>query len=41
MDCVKFIESSESRAALEQQRQPVDLSWIWAELKIPRPGGKP
>ena len=41
VEWVKFIESSESRAALEQQRQPVDLSWIWAELKIPRPGGKP
>ena len=41
VEWLKFLENEESRAALQQKRRPVDLSWLWAELKIPRPGGKP
>lgn len=38
---IKDIENGESQAALQQGRRPVDLSWLWGELGIPRPGGKP
>ncbi|MDE2661061.1 MAG: hypothetical protein OXI45_12735 [Acidobacteriota bacterium] len=41
VEWLKFIENAESQAALQQKRRPLDLSWLWAELKIPRPGGKP
>ena len=41
VEWLKFIENEESHAAQQQGRRPVDLSWLWTELKIPRPGGKP
>ncbi|MCY4626463.1 MAG: hypothetical protein OXE58_02700 [Acidobacteria bacterium] len=41
VEWLKFIENGESQAALQQGRRPLDLSWLWAELKIPRPGAKP
>lgn len=41
VEWLKFLENEESRAALQQKRRPLDLSWLWAELKIPRPGGEP
>ena len=41
VEWLKLVENGESQAALQQERRPVDLSWLWAELKIPRPDGKP
>ena len=41
VEWLKFLENEESRAAVQQKRRPVDLSWLWEELKIPRPGGEP
>jgi len=41
VEWLKFLENEESRAAVQQKRRPVDLSWLWAELEIPRPGGEP
>ena len=41
VEWLKFLENEESRAALQQKRRPLDLSWLWDELKIPRPGGMP
>ena len=41
VEWLKFLENEESRAARQQKRRPLDLSWLWEELKIPRPGGKP
>lgn len=38
---IKDIENTESRAAIAERRAPVDLSWLWEELKIPKPGGAP
>ena len=39
VEWLKGIENLESRSAVEDGRRPVDLSWLWEELKIPRPGG--
>ena len=39
VEWLKGIENIESRNAVEDGRRPVDLSWLWEELKIPRPGG--
>ena len=41
VEWLKGIENLESRSAVDDSRRPVDLSWLWEELKIPRPGGKP
>lgn len=39
VEWLKGIENLESRSAVDDSRRPVDLSWLWEELKIPRPGG--
>ena len=41
IEWLKDIENVESRTALQQGRRPVDLSWLWEELGIPRPTGTP
>ena len=41
VEWLKGLENSELRHAAEVGRKPFDTGWIWEELEIPRPGGKP
>ena len=41
VEWLKGLENIEWRHAAEAGRQPFDTAWLWEELKIPRPGGKP
>lgn len=41
VEWLKALENSELRQAAETGRKPFDTGWLWEELKIPRPGGKP
>ena len=41
VEWLKEIENTEARGAMMEGREPMDTGWLWEELKIPRPGGKP
>ncbi len=41
VEWLKEIENGEARQAAQTGRQPFDTAWLWEELKIPRPDGKP
>ena len=41
VEWLKEIENVESRGALMEGREAMDTGWLWEELKVPRPGGKP